>query len=49
MRQDLEEKKQELSVTSGELVVMENAKKRADDRVAILQASLEEPKSWRNK
>ena len=45
----MQEKEQELLVMKGELVIVENAKKRAQDRVSILEASMEEARNAKNK
>ena len=45
LKEDLEEKKQEILVLKGEAAILENAKKRADDRVSILETSLEDARS----
>ena len=49
MKEDLDAKNQELMVLKGEMVVIENAKKRAEDRVSILEDSLEEARDKRTR
>ena len=45
LRQDVEEKKQQVMVIQGESVIHQNGKKRAEDRISELEAALADQKS----